>query len=344
MTLNNIVRATAGTRSQPSIVFSSSLMNMFRLMATAFILTIILSSDEVAASTLSNHHTRKVASTAFRRTTNRGFGHRTDPVTVECSRRRLRKDMNDCSINLWNFRTISNVQVPPPFHHRHRFMAAAAVGSSLKTGNFSRRQSRRQVTNPHNDPDHVPTLEEMRSQLGIWGRLIANSVEVGMSTAGSYVSGGMFGYVVGVVMNTPGALRNNPPSLPPPTGTGLPLLPPDANQVGRTLWNRISTLNSQSVTQAKSWGQLSAAFSGFHVLSRVCRGGTEDHWNGVIGSACAGAYLSRSGGPLAMVKGAGTYGGFTFMIDYYFGGKGNGKDSAGGVLDFHDTQIEDRGF
>jgi len=336
MTFNNIVRATAGTRSQPSIVFSSSLVNMLRLMATAFILIVILSSDKVAASTLSNHYTRKAASTAFRRTTNRGFGHRTDPVTVERSRRRLRRDMNDCSINLWNFRTISNVQVRPPFHHRHRFMAAAAVGSSLKTG--------KRVKNPHDDPDHAPTLEEMRAQLGLFGSFIANSVEVGVSTAGSYVSGGLFGYVVGVVMNTPGAFRNNPPPLPPPTGTGLPLLPPDANQVGRTLWNRISTLNSQSVTRAKSWGQLSAAFSGFHALTRVCRGGTEDHWNGVIGSACAGAYLNRSGGPMAMVKGAGTYGGFTYMIDTYFGGKGKGKDGAGGKFDFDDTRIEDRGF
>ena len=47
------------------------------------------------------------------------------------------------------------------------------------------------------------------------------------------------------------------------------------------------------MNQGKNWAQLSAAFSGFHVFVRVCRGGVEDSWNHVLGSACTGAYMNR---------------------------------------------------
>lgn len=314
---------------------------MYRL--SSIILTIIIAilSDEVAASILFNHRTNKAVSTAFRRTTNHCIS-RSDPTMVDRRRRHPWKDMNDCSINIWNFRTISNVQVPAPSYHRHRCLAAAAVGAATTTKKSRIREEETSL----DDPEYR-SLQEMRAQLGPVGRLIANSVEIGISTAGSYLSGGIFGYMVGAVMNTPGVLRNKPPSLPPPTGTGTVLPPvPEANEAGSKLMERISTLNTKSMTQAKSWGELSAAFSGFHVISRVFRGGVEDRWNSIIGSACAGAYLSRAGGSAAMMKGAMTYGGFTYMIDVFFSGdkKKTSEDGVGKEFDFQDTPVEDRGF
>jgi hypothetical protein len=58
---------------------------------------------------------------------------------------------------------------------------------------------------------------------------------------------------------------------------------------------RIGDWNSKALIQGKSWGALSASFSGFHALARVCRGGVEDKWNSILGSAATGAYLSRQG-------------------------------------------------
>jgi len=203
------------------------------------------------------------------------------------------------------------------------------------------------------DPDSIPSLEEMRAELGIFGRLVANSVEVGIATAGSYVSGGCFGYFAGGIMGTPTLFRNTPPTPPPPPANGIIATPPPidpnaAQNVGTTIGNRIKALNTRAVTQAGSWAQLSAAFSGFHALTRVCRGGVEDKWNGIIGSAFTGAYLSRSGGPQAMVQGASTYMGFTYLVDVFFGTKegskqgGDGDES--GTFDFSDTPLEDHGF
>ena len=63
----------------------------------------------------------------------------------------------------------------------------------------------------------------------------------------------------------------------------------------REMQRRIGAMNSKATGQAKSWSQLSAAFSGFHALTRVCRGGVEDKWNGIVGSAFTGAYLNRQG-------------------------------------------------
>ena len=106
---------------------------MLRL--SSIILTIIIAilSDEAAASILFNHRTNKAVSTAFRRTTNHCIS-RSDPTMVDRRRRHPWKDMNDCSINIWNFRTISNVQVPAPSYHRHRCLAAAAVGAATTSG------------------------------------------------------------------------------------------------------------------------------------------------------------------------------------------------------------------
>jgi len=90
---------------------------------------------------------------------------------------------------------------------------------------------------------------------------------------------------------------------------------------------------------------LSASFSGFHALARVCRGGVEDRWNSIIGSAATGAYLSRQGGPQAMLQGASTYAGFTYILDTMFGSAGGGgRMERKREFEFTDTPMEDRGY
>lgn len=81
---------------------------------------------------------------------------------------------------------------------------------------------------------------------------------------------------------------------------------------------RLSALNSKAFASCKSWAQLSAAFSGFHNFVRLCRGGADDGWNAIWGSALTGAFLNRAGGAQAMIQGGATYAGFTYFIEKFF--------------------------
>ena len=195
------------------------------------------------------------------------------------------------------------------------------------------------------------TLEEMRAALGPVGKAVAGAVEVGVVTAGSYLSGGAMGYVGGGLFGMGALFRpaDSPPP-PPPGGAGPlglggarpqppPPPPPQAPPpppprirpgLGGEVRGRLGNLNSRALASAGSWAQLSAAFSGFHALSRVVRGGREDRWNGIAGSAMTGAYLNRAGGPQAMLQGATTYASFTYMLDVFFGTSGGrGRNRAG---------------
>ena len=182
------------------------------------------------------------------------------------------------------------------------------------------------------------TLGEMRARLGPVGKTVAGAVEVGMVTAGSYLSGGIMGYIGGGLFGL-GALARpsdyQPP--PPPTLSGqqpppTPPTRPNPTGFGGEFRGRMGNVNAKAVASAKSWSQLSAAFSGFHALTRVVRGGREDKWNGIVGSACTGAYLNRQGGPQAMAQGAMTYASFTYMLDVFFGTKG-GRSGGGTFVD-----------
>ena len=139
-----------------------------------------------------------------------------------------------------------------------------------------------------------PSLEELRAQLGPIGLLVSNTIELTLVTLGSYISGGMLGYLGGSVMNIPSTLFGK--------------------SMG-SISQRLSALNSKAFTTMKTWGQLSAAFSGFNNFVPLCRGDVDDGWNTVFGSALTGAFLSRGGGTQAMLQGALTYAGFTYFLD-----------------------------
>ena len=139
-----------------------------------------------------------------------------------------------------------------------------------------------------------PSLDELRGQLGPLGLLVSNTIELTIVTLGSFISGGLLGYFGGGVMNVPSTLFGK--------------------SMG-SFGQRLAALNAKAFVTCKTWGTLSAAFSGFNNFVRLCRGDVDDNWNTVIGSALTGAFLSRNSGPQAMLQGAATYAGFTYFLD-----------------------------
>ena len=124
-----------------------------------------------------------------------------------------------------------------------------------------------------------PSLDELRGQLGPLGLLVSNTIELTIVTMGSFISGSLLGYVGGGVMNIPSTLFGK--------------------SMG-SFGQRLAALNAKAFTTCKTWGTLSAAFSGFNNFVRMCRGSADDGWNNVIGSGLTGAFLSRNSGPQAM--------------------------------------------
>ena len=233
---------------------------------------------------------------------------------------------NHQHLNLWHFRTFSTCDAVKTtsfedriarggtvrrrsavFRGRHRKDMDGDDGAELERRQATMTSARSSSTttravvdsihddyenNPFDNPEYQPTVAEMKAQLGPIGLLIANSVEVGITTAGSYLSGGLFGYLIGGAMGVPGIFRN----VQEGASTQGTLANGAHNHNGmKELQRRIGDWNGKALAQGKSWAALSASFSGFHALTRVCRGGVEDRWNSIIGSAATGAYLSRQG-------------------------------------------------
>eukprot|EP00571_Detonula_confervacea_P001440 CAMPEP_0172323460 /NCGR_PEP_ID=MMETSP1058-20130122/48785_1 /TAXON_ID=83371 /ORGANISM="Detonula confervacea, Strain CCMP 353" /LENGTH=258 /DNA_ID=CAMNT_0013039457 /DNA_START=49 /DNA_END=825 /DNA_ORIENTATION=+ len=165
-----------------------------------------------------------------------------------------------------------------------------------------------------------PSLDELRDELGPIGSMVANTVELTVTTLGSYISGGFLGYMGGGVMGIPSILF--------------------AKEMG-SIPQRFSALNSKAFASCKSWATLSAAFSGFQNLVRVCRGGVDDSWNSIWGSAMAGAFLNRAGGPQAMLQSGATYAGFTYCMDKFFASPSSRQAQQSSEFMYTDVPIED---
>lgn len=182
----------------------------------------------------------------------------------------------------------------------------------------------------------APSLDEIRASLGPIGRTIASGVEVGVVTAGSYISGGALGYGMGGLFGFKTLF----------TSSSTSSAASKSSTFTHEMRQRVGDWNSNSLKQASQWAKLSAAFSGFHALSRVLRNGKEDKWNGIIGSAATGAYLSREAGPRAMIQGSASYAGITYLLDVFFGaGAPNssraGKDALNQEFQFTDVPTEE---
>ena len=223
----------------------------------------------------------------------------------------------------------------PAVAFRPRRRGGGAVGSSASSPSTTSLAMRRRRTNPEDDPSRSfpatadavrtvssrrrrrrggggekdaettaregpqPTLEELRAALGPAGLFAAGAMELAVVTFGSYVSGAFLGYVGGGIMGVPSTLFGGGAS-----GGAM---------------RRLSALHAKAAASCASWAALSASFSGFNNLVRLCRGGEDDgKWNAVIGSAMTGAFLNRAGGPEAMLRGGATYAGFTYALDRFF--------------------------
>lgn len=357
--LNNNVTQAGTTTKNPSSNFNKHTKEFFRLCLIISLVVVKASSSSIFNNNL-RYYNRYHRGSAGRRA-----------ASQTCKKR----DLN--TINSWNVRSLSSLQLSaqPPNPSTTSIGAASAtpaasfygihdVASVSTTNNVRSRwgiggrgRGRRRQQRYHNSNDDILnnqlvssqgvgsiggdgyseerplTPAEMKSQLGPIGLLIANSVEVGLATANSYISTGIFGYFVGGCLGVPGMFKSSPQDA--------------LNNAGaiKKMQQKMGDLNAKALTQGKSWGALSASFSGFHALARVCRGGVEDRWNSIISSACAGAYLSRKAGPQAMLSAASTYATMTYIFDLAMGGLG-GKttNQVDKDFDFTDTPIEDRGF
>lgn len=316
---------------------------LFRFVTTTIVVANASKCTANAASIIANYHR-----TAAARSTRRSTDH--------SSSLSLPKEIKENNINLWHFSSLSICSpasgCPLDDDDLEGVFTGADSGrsgrSTRNSSSFPRKDlavvTSRIETHPRNANaaeeyyEQPSTLAEMRAQLGPIGLLVANAVEVGITTAGSYMSGGIFGYFVGGAMGIPGVFRGQSASVPgpPPMKSAAP------NAGMKEIQRRIGDWNSKALAQGKSWGALSASFSGFHALARVCRGGVEDRWNGIIGSAATGAYLSRQGGPQAMLQGASTYAGFTYILDQVFGSETNTKRDR--EFEFTDTPVDERGY
>lgn len=175
-----------------------------------------------------------------------------------------------------------------PFHNGHFTSVKASAKSTVDPTATSSRVTKatKLVRSSGTTADSEAEEEEEEfgyDSLNPLGKTIAGAVEVGVITASSYISGGIFGYLVGGAMGVPILFR------PTPSAGG------NANNALQQLASKLKLMNEKAVQAGKNWGQLSASFSGFHALCRVVRGGREDKWNYIIGSGAAGAFQSRSG-------------------------------------------------
>jgi len=178
------------------------------------------------------------------------------------------------------------------------------------------------------------SLKALKQSMGPFARLVASTVEVSLATAEAFLSGGTMGFIGGGLFSLPSIFKELPPE---------ELAKIVANHKGKQgLVTKLKYVNHKAFSAGKNWGTISASFTGFNVLVRVCRGDTEDRWNNIIGSACAGAFMSRASGPEAMLRSASTFAGITYLLDVIGGGGGSQKTVRGPPeFDFTDYELEE---
>jgi hypothetical protein len=118
--------------------------------------------------------------------------------------------------------------------------------------------------------------------LGPFGRLVAGTVEIAVTTLTEYMTGFAGGYALGTVTDIPKLLFRR--------------VEPDARQaLFKEISGRTARMHTKSFGWAKNWAGISAAFGCFRVVAKVSRGGKEDEWTTILSSMAAGAYFARNG-------------------------------------------------
>jgi len=143
--------------------------------------------------------------------------------------------------------------------------------------------------------------------------LASKVFSISTSTAGSYISGGLFGYIIGSARNLPSLMN------------GTRLLHSS---------NKFLITNNSALSQAKSCALLSASFTAFQLITETVRK-EDDKWNGIIGSFCTGIYLNHNSGLRKMFQSGITYGGVTYILSGFDRMKGKKmiKEHEGDLVD-----------
>eukprot|EP00611_Tribonema_gayanum_P031294 TRINITY_DN8_c0_g1_i1.p1 TRINITY_DN8_c0_g1~~TRINITY_DN8_c0_g1_i1.p1 ORF type:complete len:233 (-),score=55.18 TRINITY_DN8_c0_g1_i1:152-850(-) len=120
---------------------------------------------------------------------------------------------------------------------------------------------------------------------------VGGAIEIGTTVAGSYISGGILGYVIGLGMGaaSKGAMSGGMGGL-------------------------FSTMGARGKQTAIAWGGITACFSGFTTAAKVIRS-RDDRWNQILGSCGTGAAMCKDKGPQAMLQGCVSYGAFAYILD-----------------------------
>jgi len=129
---------------------------------------------------------------------------------------------------------------------------------------------------------------------------LVETINIGVTTGCSYVSGGFSGYLFGATFGVRRLMKQSST-----VSTGW----------REEFKKRATDWNGNSMKRAGEFAEWSAAGVGFHALSKAIRGGKEDKWNAVISAAATGAYLSRKAGRNAMVQGGLNYAAITYVFD-----------------------------
>jgi len=138
------------------------------------------------------------------------------------------------------------------------------------------------------------------NDLGLIGKIVAGCTEILFATGFDYCSGYLQGLVCGTLFGSPGFIFR-----PITKGVRQPVM--------TEISSRFLRMNSRSMSWAKNFSSISAAFGGFGVTVKVLRNGEQDIWNDIFSSAAAGAFFGRKDGPQAMLRGALLYGGLIYI-------------------------------
>lgn len=138
------------------------------------------------------------------------------------------------------------------------------------------------------------------NDLGPIGKIVAGCTEILFATGFDYCSGYLQGLICGTLFGSPGFIFR-----PVTKGVRQPFM--------TEISSRLSRMNTRSMSWAKNFGSISAAFGGFGVAAKVLRNGEQDMWNDIFSSAAAGAFFGRKDGPRAMLRGALLYGGLIYI-------------------------------
>lgn len=228
--------------------------------------------------------------------------------------------MNDCSVNLWSIHNTNNVRVRPPYRHRQRSLAAAAMGATTWPFDGWKIWRRMPEARPYKPSleEEVWTARKKTSKGNPVILLLADATAVGAAFAYMYVQGGVLGYIVTGFTNAHVFFRKRPPSFPPPIIDGRLLLPPPRVTDELSFWQKIKFVNGKGVVRAKSWSLNYGSYFGFHAFISLIRK-EEDKWDAIVASACTGAFVNRNAGRMAMFKGATKYGGVLYLYDLFMG-------------------------